>query len=132
MLLTFGVFAAWTLIGLGMLVALRVDTRELVPLLTAPALGVSVVTLTTFFLSRAGLPVHDFAVAETAVLLVAAAAVVAWRRPPVVWQAALPVALALAAMLLAGRPMFESPVRLWGGADDDPEGDDDEASPHAE
>jgi hypothetical protein len=119
MLLTLGAFAAWTLIGLGLLTALRSDTRGLVIVLTAPALGVSVVTMTTFSLNRAGLPVHDFAVAQTAALLVAAIAVLAWRRPPLAWQAALPVAVALAAMLVTGRPMFEFGFRWIANANDD-------------
>src|SRR6266516_6016447 len=81
--LTLGLFAAWWLIGLAPLAALRVDTRDLRLALIAPALGTCVATLPGFVASRLGVALDDAALPLALGLGAASAAILAWRRPPV-------------------------------------------------
>jgi hypothetical protein len=104
--LTFAIFAALWLVGLGLLAAIGADTRSLRLVLTAPALGSSVIVLGLFLLSYAGVAMNASAPAGIAVLLVASALALALRRPPLPRAAAVVIAVCLINLLLVGRPLF--------------------------
>lgn len=119
LLVAAGALALWSLLGLGILCTLRADVQSLRLVLTAPALGLSALTLAVFLLSRAGLAVRDFAIPLTVGAIVLAVVAVALRRPRIP-ASALPVALiAVIAIALAGSPMLTFGFDWIANANDD-------------
>lgn len=111
LLLTIALFAGWSLVGYAVLAAVRADLGSLRVCLTAPALGVGVVTLATFALAQAGLTVGEFDVALTVVVGVAAVAALAWRRPGLPPAAGV---LGVLAACLAALLVLDGPMREFG------------------
>jgi hypothetical protein len=106
-LLTLAVFAFWLVTGYAFLAVCR-RTRPLPDLLLAPAVGLAVTLLPVFLLNHAGLPVARVGWPVTVALAVAAAFVLWRRRPPLGLRAYFPfVAVLLAGLFLAGRPMLQ-------------------------
>ena len=79
--LSLAIFFFWGILGYGLLGLLRSQRNVGQNLLLAPAVGVCVVLLPTFWLSWFGLPVARFGLALTAALAVAGPAALWWRRP---------------------------------------------------
>jgi hypothetical protein len=97
---------AWSLVGLAVLGALDPGHRGVQRALISPAVGLSVLLLPTFVLSRVGLPVGEFALGLWAVTLALSVVRLALRRPPWPWRALLaPVAILMVAAGLVGWPM---------------------------
>ena len=112
-------FLVWSIIGLGVLAALRAPLAKLRVVLAAPAVGTAVVVLPLFLASQLGAATGDVAVPIFAVLLVASTAVLVRRRPRLP-TAALPVGLAaLVALILVGWPLFRFGFDWIANANDD-------------
>ena len=119
LLMALAYFVAWSLIGLGVLAALRVDLGSLRVALTAPAVGTSTMILPLFVLSHAGVPIGDCALPVIVILLGGSAAVVALRRPQLPFGVVPVFAICVAGLLLAGWPMFDLGFRWISNANDD-------------
>ena len=76
-----GLFALWSLIGYGPLAALVPDCPPAVRILLAPATGLAIVTIPTFWLNRLGYPVQVFALPEVALLVICSIAITLIVRP---------------------------------------------------
>ena len=118
-LLTLALFAAWWLIGLALLAAVRADLTSLRIVLTAPALGTAVTVLPLFVLSAAGMAMENAAPFVASALLVASLVVLARRRPTLPQGTVPVVAICLAGLLLIGWPMFGLGFRWIANANDD-------------
>jgi hypothetical protein len=119
LLVAVGALALWTFVGLGILSALRADFQSLLLVLTAPALGLSALTIAVFLLSRAGLPVRDFALPLTAGSVLLAATALALRRPRLP-ASALPVAImSIVAIAVTAEPMLTFGFDWIANANDD-------------
>jgi hypothetical protein len=118
-LITLAAFAAWWVIGLGLLAALQADTRDLRVALTAPLVGTAATVLLLFFLSHAGVAMADGAPPVIAVLLLSSTLIIVVKRPPIAWGVWPIVALAVANALLIGWPMFEFGSGWIANANDD-------------
>jgi hypothetical protein len=118
--LSLGIFCGWALLGYATLAALQTRRRTCQRLLTAPAVGIAVVVLPTFWLSRAGLPVARFGPGLAVALVLAAAALLAWRRPLTPVRPCLPFAAGLlVAWILTGRPLLTFGFDWLSYANDD-------------
>jgi hypothetical protein len=118
-LLTLALFAAWWLIGVAALVAVRAETASLRIALTAPVLGMASTVLSLFVLSHAGVAMEDCALPVTIVLLVGAATVIAVRRPKLPPSVVSVLAVCIGALVLAGWPMFVYGFGWIANANDD-------------
>ena len=119
--LTVALFGYWGILGSALLAVLGTDRRSCQRLLVAPAVGIAVVLLPTFWLNRAaGVPVGRFGSALALGLLLASLAVLAWRRPLMPFQrvAAFGPPILLAG-LLTGRPMLAVGFDWLSYANDD-------------
>lgn len=105
--LAVALFAGFAVIGAPVVAALN-TRRDLVRnILIAPAVGVVVVLVSTYLMSRIGLPVRSFARWLTPVLLAAAIAWLLWLRPIIPVRRVLPfVAIAGFAFVVTGWPLF--------------------------
>jgi hypothetical protein len=117
--LAFAIFLAWWLIGLAFLALARDDVRSLRVALTAPALGSGVMVIPAFILSHAGLSMDNGAVPLAGVLLVAAAVVLAIRRPTVAASVIPVLGLCAVGLLLAGWPMLSLGFRWLANGNQD-------------
>jgi hypothetical protein len=118
-LLTLALFAAWWLIGVAVLVAVRADTASLRIALTAPVLGMAATVLSFFVLSHAGVAMEACALPVTIVFLVGSAAVIAVRRPTFPASVAPVLAVCIGALVLAGWPMLVYGFGWIANANDD-------------
>jgi hypothetical protein len=97
----------WGVLGVALLSVLYTGRRTCQRLLVAPAVGIVVTVLPTFWLNRSGLPVGRFGPALAVALLLGSLAALAWRRPLVPLRHYAPFGAALlTAGLLTGRPML--------------------------
>ncbi|MCC7371975.1 MAG: hypothetical protein IT306_26405 [Chloroflexi bacterium] len=127
LVLTLALFAFWLLTGFGAITALHTQRNTVQSLLLAPSVGVCLIVLPTFWLSRASLPVSSFSVVlGIGLLLLSAFACwhscrlrsVARLRPPV--RAYLPfVVVFVGALILTGRPLFNFDFDWVSYANDD-------------
>jgi hypothetical protein len=117
--LTLTLFAGWWGIGLGVLSAVRADTRALRVALTAPALGLSTTLLAAFAASRAGLPLDDAGLPLAVALVLGAAAVLLLTRPRLPVSVVPVLTVCAAGLLLTGWPMIELGLTWLGNANDD-------------
>ena len=106
LLLTLGLFLAWTAIGLATLICVRADVRDLRVALSAPILGTAVAIVPMFVVNNAGAPMNVGALPVWIVLGVASLIAIAWRRPRLPLAVVPVVLLCLVELLLLGRPMF--------------------------
>ena len=104
--LTFAAFAVWTLVGLGLLVAIGADSREPRLILTTPLIGSALMLLCLFVLSHAGLAMDDVALPTVVLLIVSSATIVVFRRPGVPVPAVGIAVLAVVGAFLVGWPFF--------------------------
>jgi hypothetical protein len=118
-LLTLALFAAWWLIGMAALAAVRADLTSLRILLTAPVLGTAATVLPLFVLSHAGVAMKDGAPPVAIALLVASVAVLGVRRPRLPVGVVPVLGVCLCALLLIGWPMFMFGFRWIANANDD-------------
>ena len=81
LLLTIGIFAYWGLVGFATLTLFSPRQRILQGILLSPSIGIAVVLLPVFFLSRAGLPVGEFAVYLLLTLAVLSVIILVVERP---------------------------------------------------
>ncbi len=96
----------WSLLGFAASSSLGLGRTGLQRALISPSLGLIVLLLPVFFLSRTGLPVGTFALPLVGCLALIAAAFLAWRRPNVPWRGLrVPGVLLLVALALTGWPM---------------------------
>jgi len=118
--LCLALFVWFGYLGLALLSLLHSRRNLLQNALLAPAIGSALLVVMTFWLSRAGLPVGQFAVA-LAVVLTVLASLVLWRIPPKFpTRRYLPFAATLVvAALITGRPMFEFGFQWVSIANDD-------------
>jgi hypothetical protein len=106
--LSAGLFLFWLVVGRALLSLLHSRRNPLQDLLLAPAAGLTCTLIPVFALNRAGLPVAAFGVWLGLGLLLAAAAVLLWRRPPLALGHYSPFAgVLLLGLFLAGRPLLE-------------------------
>jgi hypothetical protein len=113
------VFAAWWLIGLAVLAAVRADTTEIRIALTAPVLGTAVTVLPLFVVSHAGAGMTNGAPPVIGVLLFAASVVLLAKRPRIPWGAWPVIAVCLIDLFYLGRPMSEFGFDWIANANDD-------------
>ena len=120
MLLTLGFFAAWALIGAGVLAAAQASTESLRVVLTAPAVGMATFVLSLFVFSHAGVALEACALPLTIFLTVASAAVLGLTRPRFAWGGALPVfGVCIGALVISAWPMFTYGFDWIANANDD-------------
>ena len=105
-LLTLGLFLAWSAVGLAALVAVRADVGEVRVALTAPVLGSALTVVFLFLLSNAGVSMNRAAPPVCVVLLVGSLLALAWRRPRLSLAVAPVAVLCVIDLVLLGRPMF--------------------------
>lgn len=110
----------WFIVGFAIASALNVGGRTLQRALLSPALGLVALILPLFWMSRAGLPVADFAPGWAAFLGIGAVAVLIWRRPPMPWRSLrMPAVILLGALLLTGWPLWRYGFDWLSFANDD-------------
>jgi hypothetical protein len=80
-LIAIALFGYFGIIGLALAVLLYRRSDRIRTLLIAPTIGVLTIVYATYLLSRIGLPIAVVAAPLTLALLVAASAILAWRRP---------------------------------------------------
>ena len=114
LLLTIGLFAAWSLFGLAALALMRADTTSPRIVLIAPALGTCVAVLPAFVVNQLGAPLRDVAVPLAAALTLAGVGVLAIRRPRLPAATVPVLGVCAAGLLLAGWPMLELGWRWLG------------------
>src|SRR5437588_3397850 len=119
LLLTIGLFAAWSLFGLAALALMRADTTSPRIVLIAPALGTCVAVLPAFVVNQLGAPLRDVAVPLAAALTLAGVAVLLIRRPRLPAATVPVLGVCAAGLLLAGWPMLELGWRWLGNGNDD-------------
>jgi hypothetical protein len=106
LLVVLALLAGYWLVGLGTLAAVGADTSQLRLVLVAPALGSAVFDLILFvFNYDGGVGVEHYGLAVAVVLLVAAAVVLAIRRPRIDPRALLVLAVCLAGLALVAGPL---------------------------
>jgi hypothetical protein len=119
LLLTVAAFAVFWLLGLALLAAVQADTSSLRVALTAPALGSCVLLLPAFVLSHAGFALEGAALPLLVAVALAAAIVLAVRRPALP-LGVVPVLLACGlGLALAAGPMLEFGFHWLGNANED-------------
>src|SRR6266511_4634172 len=119
LLLAFGAFFAWWIIGLAFLVLMRADVASLRLALAAPALGTAVTVLLLFALSRAGAAMEEGALPLMSILLGLSVVVLVLRRPRVSLFVVPVIALCIANLFLIGRPMLSYGFNWIANANDD-------------
>ena len=107
-LLTFALFLLWSLIGHGVFALSWGRRKPLLRAFLAPAVGVVTLVLCTYGLNRLEIPVRTFGPC-LAVVLTCAAGLAMWRfRARMQMPSYLAIlGITFAALLLAGRPMFD-------------------------
>jgi hypothetical protein len=118
-LLTLALFAAWCLIGVAVLAAVRADLTSLRIVLTAPVLGTAATVLPLFVLSHAGVAMRDGAPPVAIALLVASVGVLGLKRPRLPAGVVPVLAICLGSLLLIGWPMFRFGFHWIANANDD-------------
>lgn len=108
--LTAALFVYVLAVGAGVLRLLGRRTRLSRRLPLAPALGVTVCLLTTYWLNQMGWPVRTFAAPLAVTLLAPGLGAVLLQRPPLPWRAHTRFAVVVAGVLL----MMSGPMRLYG------------------
>lgn len=120
LLLTIVIFVYWGLVGFATLTLFPARMRILQGILLSPSIGIAVVLLPVFFLSRTGLPTMDFAVYLLSALAVLSALILALKRPifpvkRVMWF----FVIVIAALFLVAWPMLEYGFNWVSYANDD-------------
>lgn len=102
------IFSFWTVVGSAVLALLNRQEHPTRNLLLAPAVGVATTLLPIFWLNRLGLPIRQFDIFLTLVLLALSGGIF-WRfRVKLVWREYIPFAgILFLALLTCGRPMLE-------------------------
>ena len=107
LLFSLTLFLYWTVVGLAVIAIFPPRLRILQGILISPAVGIATVILPVFYLSRAGLPVKDFAGWLLPALGSLALVVLFVRKPILPWKHLRWFALILlGAWLLSGWPML--------------------------
>jgi hypothetical protein len=119
LLLTLGVFGFWWLIGVATLQLLGRDLRDTAAAVSAPIVGSAVTVIPLFLASYAGVSMHAAAPPILAILTVAAAAVVGWRRPRIARSALFVVVVCLVEAIGVGSPFFSFGFHWFANANDD-------------
>lgn len=109
----------WSVIGLALLTACRLDVSEMRVVLTAPALGSVVVVLLLFAISRTGSGLDTAGAVAIYVLIGVAALFLIWRRPAFTADALVIAAICVASLLVIGAPLFQFGFDWIGNANDD-------------
>src|SRR5262245_36413296 len=105
--LSFTFFLFVAVVGRATLALCRWRAGVLRAWLLAPAVGLSVVVLTTMVLNQAGLPVRAFAWPLTLALAAGSATVFFWRRPAVPSRSLVPfLAIVVFSLVWTGWPML--------------------------
>lgn len=120
LVLAVAIFCYWGLLGFATISSFPTRHRILQGILLSPAIGIAVVLLPVFFLSRAGFPVKEFALHLLAGLALASVAILAVKRPifpfrRVKWLAV----VIIVALLLVAWPMFEYGLNWASYSNDD-------------
>jgi hypothetical protein len=118
-LLTLALFAAWCLIGVAALAAVRADVTSLRVVLTAPVVGTAVTVLPLFVVSYTGVAMKDGAPPVLIALLVGSTAAVAFRRPALPVTVVPVLAVCICALFVVGWPMVGVGFRWIADANDD-------------
>lgn len=119
-LLTIAIFSYYGLAGFATLTLFYARQRILQSILLSPSIGIAVVLLPVFFLSRAGLPVEEFAGYLLSALAVISVSILVLKRPifpfkRLIWF----FAIVIAALFLVAWPMFEYGFNWVSYANDD-------------
>jgi hypothetical protein len=119
LLLAGGLFVAFSLIGYGVLTAVRADATDLRQALTAPAIGACLFVVVGFALSELGFSGSHSAPPVFVVLLLGSIAVIAWRRPAAPIAAIPVIVAAFVGLTLVGLPFFDFGFRWVANGNDD-------------
>jgi hypothetical protein len=117
--LALAAFVGWSVIGLAVLAAARLEVTELRVALTAPAVGSVVMVLALFLVSRAGFGLQTAGVVTIASLLGASGAILTWLRPRVPLGVLPVLAICVANLLVLGWPFFHFGFNWIANANDD-------------
>jgi hypothetical protein len=112
-------FACWWAVGLATLAAVRANVGELRIALIAPVVGSAVTVFPLFFLSNIGIPMADAGPPTLIATLALSLLVLARLRPRPRRAVAYILAIALANLLLVGRPMWQFGLRWIANANTD-------------
>jgi hypothetical protein len=118
-LLSLTLFAAWWLVGTGLLAGVRADLTSLRTALTAPALGSAATVLPLFLASSAGVSMQYGGPVVFTALLLGALVLVATRRPRLPRGTRPVVAACVGAGLLSAWPFFHFGFSWIGNANSD-------------
>src|SRR4051794_19230843 len=101
--------AFWTLVGRAVLALLRPKVDLLREMLLSPVVGVVVTVIPLFLINRAGLAVGRFGHWLVVVYIIAAGAVIWFKRParPTAREVMPFILIVLLGMLLSGWPLFQ-------------------------
>src|ERR1035437_9132409 len=120
LLLTIAVFTCFGLAGFATLTLFSVRQRILQSILLSPSIGIAVVLLPVFFLSRGGLPVKEFAGYLLSALVVLSVFIIAFKRPIFpIKRVMLFLAVVIAALFLVAWPMLKYGFNWVSYANDD-------------
>lgn len=113
-------FGFWILLGYAAIAILHTQRNVLQNLLLSPVVGMAITLLPVFALNRAGIPVENFAIYLSVILLIAACGVL-WRLHPVIpLRQYMPfIGIFLIAALLTGWPMLLYGFEWIGYANND-------------
>ena len=113
------IFAYFTIVGLGVVLALMREHKPYLPLI-APTLGAVALVIPTIWLNELGLPIASFGPVLLAVFLAASVYAIFRWRSRIPWRRyAWFLPILLAGFVLAGRPMFEFGFNWLSYANDD-------------
>jgi hypothetical protein len=119
-LLSFGFFLFFAVLGYASIVFFRPQVLELQGLLLAPAVGISISLIGVFLINRLGVPVQSFGRSLVLSLFALAVLVLGFKRPRLVKSEMLSLVLVLiGALLLVGWPMFSSHFNWLSYGNDD-------------
>lgn len=120
LLFTVGLALFWGLAGFAILSLFSPGLRVIQGILISPAVGIAVVLLPVYFLSRTGLPVKDFAAYLATAMLCLSALILISTRPLFPLKLLKPfVAILFGAALLVARPMLSYGFDWLSYANDD-------------
>lgn len=120
LLLTIVIFAYWGLVGFATLTLFPTRQRILQGILLSPPIGIAVVLLPVFFLSRADIPVNAFAGYLISILAVLAILILALKQPIFPLKRLIGFfAIIVAALLLVAWPMLGYGFNWVSYANDD-------------
>ncbi len=120
LLLTVVIFAYWGLVGFATVTLFSTRQRILQGILLSPSIGIAVVILPIFFLSRTGLPVEEFAVYLLSALAVLSVLILLFKRPVFPLKRLIGFfVIVIAALIFVAWPMLKYGFNWGSYANDD-------------